>query len=122
MVLHQRVVMSAKLLTDMLSVELWCLHCHHTGCLETLELKRATLVKRSHEDYEAIRPALDTAAVFLGWRVYQHVYWCPSHTVSKNLVCENCRSLCPKCTCEGGPRGTAVFGGLPVRVLEGDGS
>jgi len=113
--------MSAKLLTDLLSVTLLRLHCHHTGCLEELELKRSTLVKPSHEDYEAIRPALDTAAVFLGWRVYQHVYWCPSHTVAKNLACAGCRMSCPGCVCAGGPRGTAVFGELTALILKGDG-
>lgn len=90
----------------------WHIHCHQEGCPEALELKRTTSVSSLEDDYEALLPALDTAAVFLGWRVYQSVFWCPTHTFAKKLVCEGCQIPCPGCVCIGGPRGVAAFGGL----------
>jgi hypothetical protein len=108
----------------MIRSDSWGIRCHQTECYEALELKHTSSTDHARaltEDYEALLPALDTAAVFLGWRIYQHVYWCPLHVVAKNLACENCRALCPNCTCAGGPRGTAVFGGIPTLSLEGNG-
>lgn len=88
-------------------------HCHEhrNGCVETLTLSRTTVTPPTHEDdYQNLMPALDEAAVRLGWRLYQSVWWCPTHTVSKNLSCAGCRSACPACTCEDGPRSKAVDG------------
>jgi hypothetical protein len=90
----------------------WAIHCHQLGCPEALELKRSSASPMQEDDYETLLPALDTAAVFLGWRVYQSVFWCPMHTMVKRLVCEGCRMLCPGCACVGGPRSVAVFGDL----------
>jgi hypothetical protein len=91
----------------------WGIRCHQSGCPEALELKRSSASPMQDDDYDALLPALDTAAVFLGWRVFQRVFWCPTHTVEKKLICEGCRMSCPGCVCAGGPRSVAVFGGLP---------
>jgi hypothetical protein len=97
-------------------VSYWGIHCNQAGCLESLELKRTTVVAPTHEDdYDSQLPALEVAAVFLGWRVYCSVYWCPTHTVVKKLVCASCRTACPGCVCVGGTRAVAVFGGLPTQ-------
>ena len=105
------------------AVSSWGVHCHQAGCPEVLEIKRTTSGSPSHEDaYDALIPALETAAVFLGWRVYCSVYWCPTHTVIKKLACSSCRMACPRCTCVGGPRGVAVFGGLPSLIQENGGT
>lgn len=88
-------------------------YCHEIGCVEAIIL---TLTKRT---FSAHVPepgpqmlALDQAAVFLGWRVYQEVWWCPAHTTAKLLACANCLSPCPECSCEGAPGITAVAGML----------
>ena len=74
-------------------------------------LERTTTIVPTHEDdYEQLMPALDTAAVFLGWRVYRSVYWCPVHVVVKNLACARCLLACPACSCMGGPCVDAVDG------------
>lgn len=87
------------------------LHCHEVGCIESLALSRTTAVTPTHEDdYQMMMPALDEAAVFLGWRIYHSVYWCPTHVVAKNLACARCLSPCPECSCMGGPRMDAVDG------------
>lgn len=88
-------------------------YCHETGCVEAVTL---TLTKRevpAHvPDPGPLMPALDHAAVFLGWRRCQKVWWCPAHTVAKLLACAECLSPCPECICEGGPRTEAVAGML----------
>jgi hypothetical protein len=87
------------------------IHCHEGGCVETLVLERTTAAPPTHEDdYQNLMPALDTAAVFLGWRVCQCVWWCPTHTVTKLLACARCLSPCPECSCMGGPCSEAVDG------------
>jgi hypothetical protein len=64
----------------------WGLHCHHEGCIEALTLSRTTTEPPTHDDdYQNLCPALDTAAVLLGWRTYRHVWWCPMHVVAKNI-------------------------------------
>ena len=101
------------------------IHCHHDqhlregGCPERLELARTTTEQPTHEDdYQQLMPALDEAAVALGWRTYQCVWWCPTHVVSKNLACKRCLSACPACSCVGGPLGDAVAG-IDVETSEG---
>jgi len=93
------------------------LHCSHDqhlregGCPERLELSRTTVEPPTHDDdYQHLMPALDEAAVSLGWRVYKSVWWCPTHVVAKNLACARCLSACPACSCLGGPRVDAVDG------------
>ena len=87
------------------------IHCHHDECIEALTLDRTTTLSPTHEeDYEQLMPALDEAALFLGWRVYHSVYWCPMHVVAKKLVCVRCHSACPACWCMDGPRVDAVDG------------
>ena len=93
------------------------IHCHHDqhlregGCPERLVLERTTTTQPSHEDdYQQLMPACDTAAVFLGWRTCQGVWWCPTHVVAKNLACKRCLSACPACACLGGPMADAVDG------------
>ena len=87
------------------------IHCSHDGCIESLALERTTTVQPTHDDdYQRLMPALDEAAVFLGWRVHQCVWWCPTHVVVKNFACKRCLSACPACSCVGGPWGDAVDG------------
>ena len=98
------------------------IHCHHNSrpdrhsdgqCPEALVLSRTTTVQPSHaDDYQEMFPALTEAAVFLGWRVYQSVYWCPTHVVAMNLACKRCRAACPACSCLGGPMIDAVEGDI----------
>ena len=89
----------------------WGIHCNEDGCVEALSLARTTAVQPTDEEiYQNLGPALDTAAVFLGWRVWRFVWWCPMHTVSKFLACARCLSPCPECSCMGGPRSEAVDG------------
>jgi hypothetical protein len=89
----------------------WGIHCHEGGCVEALVLDRTTAMPPTHEDdYRNLSPALDTAAVFLGWRIWRSVWWCPMHTVSKLLACVRCLAPCPECSCMGGPRGEAIDG------------
>lgn len=89
----------------------WGIHCHENGCVETLTLSRTTTVQSSRdEDYQTLCPALDAAAVFLGWRVWSSGWWCPVHTVAKVLACARCLSPCPACSCVGGPRADSVVG------------
>ena len=96
------------------------IHCHHNSwthlrdedrCPEALELSRTTAVQPSHdEDYREMFPASTEAAVLLGWRVYQGVWWCPTHVIAMNLACKRCMSACPACSCLGGPMADAVKG------------
>lgn len=89
------------------------IHCHAEGCVETLQLQRTTSIAPSHdEDYQHLMPALDEAAVFLGWRVWHSVFWCPRHVVAKQLACASCRLPCPRCACAGGPYLTASEGSV----------
>lgn len=89
----------------------WSIHCHEAECAETLALSRTTAVPPTHEDdYQNLGPALDTAAVFLGWRLHKCFWWCPTHTVAKFLACARCLSPCPECSCMDGPRSEAVDG------------
>jgi hypothetical protein len=89
----------------------WGIHCHEEGCVETLTLACTTAVQPTHEDdYQRLAPALNTAAVSLGWRVWGAVWWCPPHTVAKLLACAHCLSPCPECSCEDGPLAEAVDG------------
>lgn len=74
-------------------------------------LERSTTVQPTHDDdYQRLMPALNEAAVFLGWRVYRSVWWCPDHVVAEKLACARCLTLCPGCSCMGGPRVDAVDG------------
>ena len=100
------------------------LHCAHNQhlrdghCPERLMLERTTAVQPTHEDdYQQLMPAHAEAAVFLGWRVYQCVWWCPTHVAAKNLACKRCLSACPACSCIGGPFIDAVEG-LIVETTE----
>ncbi len=93
------------------------IHCHHDshkregGCPERLVLERTTAVQPTHdEDYHELFPASSEAAISLGWRTYQGVWWCPTHVVVKNLACKRCMSACPACSCLGGPMADAVEG------------
>ena len=87
------------------------IHCNEGGCVATLTLTRTTSAQPTHEDdYQKLMPALDKAAVFLDWRLYQSVWWCPTHVFSKNLECVRCRAACPACSCMDGPRIDAVAG------------
>lgn len=93
------------------------IHCSRgaaliTGyCPEVLLLDRRMTVQPSDEDdYQRLIPALDIAAVFLGWRLYESVWWCPACVVTKKLSCSRCLSRCPACSCMGGPRADAVLG------------
>lgn len=96
----------------------WGIHCNEDGCVETLSLARTTAAQPTEEDdYQNLGPALDTAAVFLGWRVWRSVWWCPPHTVSKLLACARCLAPCPECSCMGGPRSEAV-NGMIINVSE----
>jgi hypothetical protein len=62
----------------------WGIYCHEDGCVATLTLSRTTADTPTHEDdYQNLGPALDTAAVFLGWRISGSVWWCPTHEVAK---------------------------------------
>jgi hypothetical protein len=79
------------------------------GCVERLQLSRTTAVPSTDEDnWRNFMPALYEAAVFLGWRLFESVWWCPTHVVAKNLACSRCLSPCPDCSCVGGPRADAV--------------
>jgi hypothetical protein len=83
--------------------------CH--DCPAHLELSRATTEQPSHEDdYQLLMPALDTAAVLLGWRLYKSCWWCPSHVFDKKLACARCLVACSECSCVGGPHAHAVDG------------
>jgi hypothetical protein len=84
------------------------IHCHETGCVGALLLSRTRTPSRFEDDYQELMPALDVAAVFLGWRIYQGVWWCPNHVSCKGLVCAECQLTCPACSCVGGPRGVAA--------------
>jgi hypothetical protein len=88
----------------------WGIHCNNgNGCVEKLVLARTTAVPPTHEDdYQSLMPALYDAAVFLGWRGYRTVFWCPTHVVAKNLACARCLAMCLQCTCVDGPRLDAV--------------
>ena len=89
----------------------WGIHCHEIGCAESLTLARTTTVATTEaDDYQQLLPALDEAAVQLGWRVQQCFWWCPAHVVIKLLACARCLSPCPECFCMGGPRSEAVDG------------
>lgn len=89
----------------------WGLHCNESGCVETLTLARTTTEPPTDEDdWRHLGPALDTAAVFLGWRVWKSSWWCPVHTVANLLSCARCASPCPECSCVDGPWGQAVDG------------
>jgi hypothetical protein len=96
----------------------WGIYCNEAGCLETLSLTLTTAVQPTTEYcYQNLGSALDTAAVFLGWRVHQSVWWCPTHTVAKRLACFRCLSPCLACSCVGGPRSDAV-GGMIIAASE----
>lgn len=93
------------------------IHCHHKqhlrvgGCPERLELARTLARAPTDEaEYMVLFPAIEAAAVELGWRIYQSVWWCPTHVVVKGLACARCLVHCPGCTCVGGPRADAVPG------------
>jgi hypothetical protein len=59
----------------------WGIHCNEEGCRETRTLARTTITQPTAEDdYQNLGAALDTAAVFLGWRC-RSVWRCPAHTV-----------------------------------------
>jgi hypothetical protein len=85
----------------------WGIYCNQDGCVEALVLSRTTAVP-PEDDYQMLSPALFEAAVFLGWRLYQSVLWCPTHSVAKKFACARCLSPCPACSCVGGPRLDAV--------------
>ncbi len=88
--------------------------------MEAVSLARTTAAQTTDEDdHERLLPALDTAAVLLGWRVHQGAWWCPAHTVTKLLACARCLSPCPECSCVGGPRDAAVDG-MIIDVIEAD--
>jgi hypothetical protein len=100
------------------------LHCNHNqhqrdgSCLERLGLSRVTTVQPTHEDdYQSLMPAIAEAAVLLGWRLHQCVWWCPTHVVAKNLACKCCLSACPACSCIGGPFADAVDG-IVIETIE----
>lgn len=104
-------VVAQNLETDMSPGSSWGIHCKEDGCVEGLTLERTTAVKPTDEDdWRNLGPALYEAAVFLGWRLHQSVWWCPTHTVSKLLACARCLSPCPECSCVGGPRSEAIDG------------
>ena len=64
----------------------WGIDCHEEGCVEKLVLSRTTATAPSHEDdYEHLGPALDQAAVSLGWGLHQCVWRCPAHSPGKIL-------------------------------------
>ena len=100
----------------------WGLHCNEKGCVEMLTLSCTMATAMTDEEaYEQLCPAHATAAVFLGWRTYRCVWWCPTHVVAKNLACARCMSACPSCSCLGGPRGDAVDGiVVAVETTEGE--
>lgn len=96
----------------------WGIGCHEKGCVEELVLERTTAEPSTDEDdCRNLNPAHATAAVFLGWRLFQRVWWCPSHVIAKNLACKRCLSACPACSCVSGPTGDAVPG-LDVEAKE----
>jgi hypothetical protein len=91
----------------------WSISCHEKGCVETLALSRTTPEMPSEEDeYMNMLPAMGLAAVSMGWRVHQCVWWCPTHVASKLLACADCVSPCPECSCPGGPGADAIDGML----------
>ena len=92
-------------------------YCHEAGCVEAVTLSLTMREVSSHkQDPGPLMPALDQAAVFMGWCLYQGVWWCPAHTVAKLLACADCLSPCPECSCLGGSQVTAVGGMLePTR-------
>lgn len=58
----------------------WGIHCNQEGCVETLTLSRTTSISPTTEDdYQNLCPALNTAAMFLGWSIHHYVWWCPHH-------------------------------------------
>jgi len=96
---------------DQLPGSSWGIHCKHEGCVEALTLSRRTRVAPTHEeDYRRLMPALDAAAVLLGWRLHHSVWWCPTHVVAKNLACARCLTPCPECSCVDGSWADAVEG------------
>ena len=105
------------------SVGIFCHHDQHLrdgGCPEKLNLDRVTAAPCAHddeEDYQQMFPALDEAAVILGWRLYKSMWWCPTHVIAMNLACARCRCACPACSCMGGPLHRAVDG-IVVDVTE----
>ncbi len=87
------------------------IHCHQDDCVESLVLSRTAAISPTHEDdYRALLPALDEAALSLGWRVYRSVWWCPTHVVAGKLACARCLTPCPGCPRVAGPRVDAVDG------------
>lgn len=90
------------------------IYCQQDGCVEALALSRTTTIAPTHEDdYRRLMPALDMAAVFLGWRVHRSVWWCPAHVVAKKLACARCLVSCSasaSCACMSGPCVDAIEG------------
>ena len=93
----------------------WGIHCGRAGCPETIVLARTTTTQPTHEqDYQELSPACSEAALFLGWRIFRSVYWCPTHVVSLGLACKRCLLPCPACACMRGPHIDAVEGELEM--------
>jgi hypothetical protein len=70
------------LLEQELPASSWGLHCHEEGCSEMLVLTRTSAEPSMHEfDYRVLSAALDTAAMFMGWRLWHGVWWCSQHIV-----------------------------------------
>ena len=71
--------------SDALPGSSWGIHCHEDGCVETLTLSRTTTVRPTHEDdYQHLCPALDEAAVSLGWCLRGCFWWCPTHSAERS--------------------------------------
>jgi hypothetical protein len=81
--------------------------CAHAGCDDAVSLH----VRRHIQEVvaDAIGPALELAAVYLGWRriVATTITLCPKHAVG--LLCSRCAS--EECSCVGGPRFDVQPGG-----------
>lgn len=93
----------------------WGIHCNEHGCVETLELRRTMAEKLEEYDIdESLSVAQTEAAMSLGWRLFDYVYWCPTHVAAKRLACARCLMRCPACSCVGGPRLEAVEGVIDV--------
>src|SRR4029077_5268862 len=94
--------------------------CYERGCVETLTLSCRTCAAATHEN-DCLMPAIDEAAVLLGWRLYESVWWCPCHAVAKLLACRGCGSACPPCSCLGGsgsvPGSVAAAGRIFERAV-----
>jgi hypothetical protein len=85
--------------------------CQEESCVERLTLERTTTLDPTHDDdYRNLMPALDEAALFLGWRLFRCRHMCPTHVLSLKLACARCLMPCPDCSCMGGPRFDAVDG------------